>query len=705
MPITKNIVTDYGCPTDGTTDCRTAFLAFKADAQGQNAVLTAPLHTYKFGAAGSAAASRIFEGISSLVVEWGGSTIIGQDINLGSLGIAVASPQSSARVQSAIAGQEYIDLVTTSDASIFISGRWVCLTAIDLQGFGSPPNPYYYEFLKIQSINSGRITFSSSLQYSYLSSFPLYSPGSSFEPDLGGPATLYVLPAEWDLDFEFRDLVMARTDGQQTLCRGRNMTFTRCTDANSSIIPSANKLWTETDCNFGTAQRELDKLVDRMVISGGSAKILFQSPCPNLLTATNSALTFNGTPKKSVIVGGSIAALPFGPTGYGRTESFQATGAVISQISAVSYPNDISSFSISDGIITFSGAQGWAVPGVHMIFKGSRDNETGFNIIGISKPSSDTEVTTDISGSWPEVLGYPTLRIRPHPCPVLNLSNCTGCSDAIDLSQTEAQGRPIYEYSKRSYTGDTLAAPDPFTVWGEIVQIKVTVSKAYTGSHGTLTLKPFGQFFASAALSPEHDALSSWDAVFDLKTVGVRIITASSVSGIKTGDSVSAPGAIWFASPMTPFCSSDISGEPSAVWPVVEVEVIADQGIDPDPTTAETSHAGSRIVRQTSHSHSFSRKRFDELMAAIKATEERAADLSVKAGKRQLRAAAAAAKQASKESITAREAHALAESLKAAASAKALADRIDDAQQAVKQSRAIMEQQDDDAMVAFLMMN
>lgn len=46
MTLVKNIVTDYACPVDGTTDSRPAFLAFKADAQGQNAILTIPAHTY-----------------------------------------------------------------------------------------------------------------------------------------------------------------------------------------------------------------------------------------------------------------------------------------------------------------------------------------------------------------------------------------------------------------------------------------------------------------------------------------------------------------------------------------------------------------------------------------------------------------------------------------------------------------------------------
>jgi hypothetical protein len=75
MTITANIVNDYSCPTDGTSDCRAAFLAFKADAQGLDADLTVPAHTYQFLTnTGSNDGYYLFEGIKSLVVHATGAT-------------------------------------------------------------------------------------------------------------------------------------------------------------------------------------------------------------------------------------------------------------------------------------------------------------------------------------------------------------------------------------------------------------------------------------------------------------------------------------------------------------------------------------------------------------------------------------------------------------------------------------------------------
>lgn len=598
MSLDKNIVTDYLCPINGTSNCRSAFLAFKADAQGLDSTLTIPAHTYQFHTnAGSNADNYLFEGIANLTVSGYGATLGDNGgtggFSLGAQGVGLGSPASSARIASTKAGQVSVTLISIGDASLFTVGRWIAIGSFDVQGFGQPPNPFFFEYAQIAGISGAVITLAEPLKYYHLSTYPLYDAGDTLEPDQGGPATIYVLPASWGLvNFEFRGITIDQV--AQTYARGRHVTYMDVVCLGTSgIIPTQNQIW-ETDNYTGAdCSIEVDKMIELMVMKNSSVRrIEFQSGAPNLFVADKLTVTqnINGTPRNSVIKSGSVIAdLRLGATSYGRSDTIECIDSTISALTTPGYSADVSGYSVDQGTITLSGSTPipFAMPGTRLMFNGTKTSELIYHVIDCAQEGSQTRVKTSIpngvpvSGGWPNLpkSGGTLLKVGPHPAPFINFRNCVGCADVVDLSQLGAQAKPIYCYSKRTYTGNTLVSPDGVNLWGLISQIIITVLQAYTGTQGTLTLKPLGQFQANALDPPNYSAATTWGLTINLKVAGTRTITATSVTGSQSGDTLTAPGLIWFADAQTPFCNADISGEASNLWPIVQIEMFSDQGI------------------------------------------------------------------------------------------------------------------------------
>lgn len=181
-----------------------------------------------------------------------------------------------------------------------------------------------------------------------------------------------------------------------------------------------------------------------------------------------------------------------------------------------------------------------------------------------------TYIGTTISGpGWPNVAleGGTRLDVMVHPCPNATFINCTGCDDAVDLSNPAAWGKPAYDYSKRTYNAAKLASPAGPRLWGNIVSVNVTVGTPFTTS-GALSIRLFGQFSV--------DGLT-----VDLKTSGLRTITPTTIIGKVGADSLTPPGVFWFGGPQTPFVSGAITGgDPGTVT----IEVQTDQGFAPSPS-------------------------------------------------------------------------------------------------------------------------
>jgi hypothetical protein len=224
-----------------------------------------------------------------------------------------------------------------------------------------------------------------------------------------------------------------------------------------------------------------------------------------------------------------------------------------------------------------------------MTFQGTFDSETAFNVASVTDDGTNTIVGTSLVGSsFPSVprQGGTRLDMMVHPCPKLTLINCTGSNDALDLSQSGAQGQPYASYSKRSYAAATLinpiAGPE---LWGRISSVTVRVDTPFTTA-GALTLNLFGQFL-TGALDP-NNTQTAWLPVVNLKIGGTRTVTATTVTGAQAGDTLSAPGLIWFDGRQGPFISGAITGgDPGTV----SIEVQTDQRLQKYAIPVSRLHA------------------------------------------------------------------------------------------------------------------
>jgi hypothetical protein len=236
---------------------------------------------------------------------------------------------------------------------------------------------------------------------------------------------------------------------------------------------------------------------------------------------------------------------------------------------------------MQNGVIIIPNSQGpaaWAVPGTNLMWAGAYETETAFQVVDVTQEATNTYVKTNLSGGFPQVPTYGTaLYMRVHPAPKFTCSTCTGSEDAMDLSQAPA-GAPIYSYSKRTYNGSVVGNAPPTKLWGKLVSMKLNVATPYTGTANSATLNVTGQFIYPTILA--NGATYQYVPVIDLKSAGSRVVTPSSVTGQSSGDSnLSVPEAIWFSGATVPHMNTNISGESSAVWPTMTVEMTTDQGV------------------------------------------------------------------------------------------------------------------------------
>ncbi len=595
----KNLVTDYSCPVDGTTDCSTAWLSFTTFlaglVAGDDVTLTVPSHTYVFkkigGGAGISMLPGLLGGLTVTVDAPSGATFTdgvgGSGFFLANQIGIVEDDVHSARIVTAAAGATSVTLLTTAQHSRFAVNQWILITGLDLQGYGAPPNPAFYEYRQITAINTGTgvISFTAGLSQQYLSTWPLYYAGDGNNNDLGGPATIYAMPVTWDITATFNRITFSQTGLQYF--KGKSATFNDggVSDSGSGrgICPTQAKSLTFNNFNQANCIVEIDKLVETLVYSGGSANQLdFTSMSGAInLSLTNFALTtLNGTPRNTTISGGSIGSLQIGAHGYGRSDALRCDNCVVSAVSSVAANVTgivAAGYTITAGTIRWAKSNGplnWAIPGTTCFFAGTKPNENYvFRVLSVSDDGTDTIVTTTLSAGVPNIPG--TVGLKVHPCLAWYGTGNTGCADIVDLSQAGAQGLPLYSYSKRTYTGAWRTSPD-FQVWGQLTAVNVNVTTAYTGAQSSQTAEILGQFGGSV-LTVDRTATLSYDPIINLKQTGTRSITQGSASG-QAGDTLgAAPGAIWFCGAQNVWANHDISGESSGAWPSVSIEIITDQ--------------------------------------------------------------------------------------------------------------------------------
>jgi hypothetical protein len=127
----------------------------------------------------------------------------------------------------------------------------------------------------------------------------------------------------------------------------------------------------------------------------------------------------------------------------------------------------------------------------------------------------------------------------PHPCPRLTMVNCTGSRFASDMAGAPPD-IPMFSYFKRAYSGGTLLVTTrekDLYLAGKLLTWTINVIKPYTGAGANYVCAfDVGGFKTSGGITyPTYIGQS-----VDLKTPGLRTITAAGVTGNVGADSLQA---------------------------------------------------------------------------------------------------------------------------------------------------------------------
>lgn len=552
-----------------------------------------------------------FSGISNLLVQGGDSTsrfFVGDSISLGGIG-QIQNESNSVRLQTATVGSSCVtatrmpDGTTPPDVSMFVVGRYALITGFDLQGlygspFGFPTNPFWYEYLKIASVNTGtyEVCFETTLQNEYKDTWPEWNHGNAFEVDNGGPATLYALGANWDATIEFSSLQMERASAAQIYTNARSVTYRDVVfTGGSCAIPSQNLTFTYYGVDLTTCTTiEVDKLIETINIVNSSFDNLQYQSSVNVTNMSGSTVSnlmlgtgrvFNGS-------NNTFNQLRTGATAHGRADSFSCTGCSIASYQLGAALEDVDKeWSIASNVITIpntccAGQQNQTrtlTPGAYVGWGGGGAPVGFFRVDDVTQDATNVYVSitpTSSSPPWGTSV-FPSTTIFSHPAPIFTCSGCTGGYGAV--AALFPAGEPLYSYIQLTFTGANGTTPVfGLTAWGLVSEISINVTNASTtGGALSFKLSQFDnwQFLVSSLTT------SNYAATVNAKTAGNRVITLSGETGTQTGDSgLAVPDATvsWLegGSNSGAIFSSDVSADcPGAGCPSVTVTITTDQGI------------------------------------------------------------------------------------------------------------------------------
>lgn len=635
MPtVTKDFVADFLAPINGTSDCVAAWGNLNTSLQtNPDVIMTVPAapttvnSTYVISSQ-SVRVGGGFPSGSKLVVQANGvtfrsdTTLVGYFLGgLDQINGVVGT--SSARLETVNAGDTSATLKNLPDAGIFSIGRKVMISGLCLQaaGGGAPTNAQFFEYPVITNIVGKVISFDRVIANTYLSTWPVYDPGDASSLDQGGPATLYLQHPSWNIDIGYIGCTFDYGGGAllgqiSAACRKFTATNVTVTSNTGGITPT-----NQEECLFQGVTIpqtiEVDKIVGLFTCNNSVIrKLQFQSPNNRMVSTGGLVTDLEGTPRIANIDGATLGTVIIGCVAHGKTEQFNVSnstiGAILNRSAACRDTNIVSSWgtSYSGGVFTRPTNYGpvrWAVPGPDHIYMLTRLKlcDATFRVVSVTStghlwndPAGTTSVVID--PPLPDFLFAGDVTIGAVPADSVTLINCTGCPEAVDLSQVGAHGLPLWSYTKRTYTGSAapvgnpnylgLSTAPPVPIWGKIVHVKVNVIQAYTGTSAPYLLANIINVLR--ALNPDFSVNNTFDPVIDLKTVGLRTITATTVTNDQAvnggigglgADSNGlfgpplAAGDIWFASEAQLTVSHNISGDPIGKWPIVSVEILADQ--------------------------------------------------------------------------------------------------------------------------------
>lgn len=452
---TVDYVADYGAVAGGSTATNNAALsAFNTAYAGftGHTRLTIPPGTY----AHSGDAWWGILGGDRLTIAAPGVTIAGIG---GTAKIALYDDdQHHANIATVSAGASTVSLITSGQTSRFSVGQGVLVTEGDLQGFGSPPNPWKFEFKRVASIGSGTLTFTEPLTNSYSSTFPNYGAGGAFQPYLGGPATVYALSDAWDQEIEIQGMTFADSGGL-FYGKTRIAKYTDCIFETYGPCPTMNVLFRTLRCSTLSLGTEVDKIVQRMeVIDSTPYAVDFQSSSINELyvTGTTASGYWRGVAGGTTYINGlDTPEFRFGVAAYGavtgHTELVNCNSA--NATFSPGYAVDLSDYTEEgEGVISITGGPAtWAVPGAYFYLAEGTDPNAfaaSYQVTDVTKSGGTTYIATTLPDPIPATINGKNapFQLRPHPGPNVTCVTCTGSTLFTNQSALPANS-PLFGWT------------------------------------------------------------------------------------------------------------------------------------------------------------------------------------------------------------------------------------------------------------------
>jgi hypothetical protein len=552
-------IKDYGAVGNGTTDDSQAFADFTADYQDEYVRLTIPPGDYVVGSS----SLDLFTGIKKLhVMGYGASTSSTQFQIMGAPLIFPAVTAGNedaytALVASASTGATTLTLLDVADASKFTIGTWALLTGFDLQGFGYPPNPHFFEFVRITNISGTTITLDDPLRRSYLSTWPDYGDASGVT-DLGGPATLYALEADWDAEITWEGFSFEQAEDEFIQLRCRVAKFINCRFPNGAQpLPSIQQYFLVDGGELGAVDMEPDKTVEWCTIKNVRLERIWQQSSSIMhlhiencqIGTTTRGL--QGTALFTTVKDSWITELWIGPIAYGQAQALYLDSCHIERVNWAETSEAISSATLTDGVLRIpksDGPMAWAIPGARCMFSGTGAVVIGdstqspkqsawwpptFIIYTVTEDGTDTIMSTSLPASFPSWSGVAPTLLTCHPMPRLTAINCTGSQFIAAASANPVQGKPFLTYDRRTFRmNSTGSTGTHLLARGYLKKIRVNVTRAYTGAQST------NNCIMSISYIDAAYASQTWTVTINLKVAGERIVTPGVVTGLQSGDSI-----------------------------------------------------------------------------------------------------------------------------------------------------------------------
>lgn len=350
-----------------------------------------------------------------------------------------------ARFVTISAGNTTVTLVTSGQTSRFSVGQWCLVSGINMQGAGDPPNLGIFEYVKVQSIGTGTLTFTTPLVNSYKDTWPVYTAGR------GGPATVYPMQGFWDQEVECQGATF--TDNNNGVYgKTRIAFFTDCIFATYGPFPTVNNLFRASRCSAnGFGGVEVDKCINRIEFLDCDIRATdFQSSSVNELYVNNhTATNVSGTPRWNGGAGKSntFNNLTIGTGGIFRFNEMNYGPMGPTTMINCSAPSSDwfrTVFPFSDyteeggGVLSYLGGPSpasatgyWAVPGQNCVLvDGSQAWARSFQVSDVSQSGGRTYVTTNLPFPVPSTINGKSApwSIASHPCADLTMTTCTGNS-------------------------------------------------------------------------------------------------------------------------------------------------------------------------------------------------------------------------------------------------------------------------------------